>query len=118
MFDQLIDNKSKQSTWMHFGRSVYQQNILFSVPLFLILAVFLLAYYVLLSDMYKSVHEKFIEREVNDRLTQLRQDKLDDAENTSDLDDSEINDDQYVDMRIKVENSVTMCDPITQFFVR
>jgi hypothetical protein len=27
-------------------------------------------------------------------------------------------DDQYVEMRIKVENSVTMCDPFSQFFVR
>ena len=42
--------------------------MVFSVPLVMILGLFMLAYYVVLSDMYKEVHERFTEREVVDRI--------------------------------------------------
>jgi hypothetical protein len=69
--------------------------VLFSLPLVLILAIFMLAYYVLLSDVYGRVHEKFIEKEVDDRLTQLKQ--CPEATTNSELDDdSSVNEDHYV----------------------
>jgi len=32
--------------------------------------------------------------------------------------EASVNEEQYLEMRIKVENSVPMCDPITQFLVK
>ena len=64
---RMLEEKSGHSAWMNFGKSA-KQDVIFSLPLVCILAIFMLAYYVLVSDVYKSVHEKLIKKEVDDRL--------------------------------------------------
>lgn len=72
MFNEAKQKTQEDNSWMHFKHSIYQRDMVFSVPLVMILGLFMLAYYVVLSDMYKEVHERFTEREVVDRIAQER----------------------------------------------